>query len=86
MKKIGTAIRATIVIAWPSMTGCWCMSHRIRTVIANAKISPRTSAKAARYQPAWRSLRGSGTRVWGRWARVSGATAEVVAISRSPSD
>ena len=26
MKKIGTASSATIVIAWPSITGCWCIS------------------------------------------------------------
>ena len=63
MKKIGTASSATIVIAWPSITGCWCISARMRTVRPNANAKPMTSASAARYQPAWRSLGGSGTRV-----------------------
>src|SRR2546421_145636 len=85
MKNRGTAIRATIVIAWPSRTGCSCISDLTSTVSPNANAKPRTSNSAARYQPGLLSLGGSGTRVRrGRSATGSGATDAVVAISRSP--
>src|SRR5947209_15189126 len=82
-KNSGTASRATIVIALPSITGCWCIAKRIRTVSPNAKAKPMTMNMAARYQPGARSFGGSGTRVrTGRCATGSGAS---VAIGGSPS-